>query len=157
MQKLNDFPTPAEFFHGSYDELEVGQVLTCRPWLYTEAWGQTPFYQPLHRWKPVGLLRHADSVFMCADDEDIDLAGGAIDFVYVVEPIGPVQRHDLNWSSEISALLDVTDDIEDPRFQRAAEAYWAGEPHPDESVWEYLTTEFRIVRKLDEVLVPGFP
>ena len=145
------FPHPDLFIHGSSDKtFEDGVVLSARPGAYLESWSSAPFYDLLHYWKPNGLLSHHESVFMVGTDEDLDVAGGALDAVYHVEPLGHVQRHDMNWSSLISCLRDETSDPEDPRVRSAAEAYWAGVPSHDDVVWEYLSPELRIVQKLEE-------
>lgn len=125
-------------------------VLSAKPAEYKKSWSSASFYPLLHYWKPERLLSHHESVFMVGSDEDLDLAGGALDAVYHVEPIGQVQRHDMNWSSLISCLRDETSDPEDPRVRRAAEAYWAGLPSSDDVVWEYLSAEFRILQKIEE-------
>jgi hypothetical protein len=91
------------------------------------------------------MLSHKDSVFMCHDDEDVDLAGGGTDYIFVVEPLGKVEKHDMNWSGEISMLVSDGFDIESPEVTNAANNYWNGVPHPDESVWEYLTPFARIL------------
>lgn len=82
---------------------------------------------------------------MVGDPDDIDLAGGGTEWVFTVIPLGPVQRHDLNWSSEISMLISDGYAIDSPEVQIAAERYWAGVPHTDEQVWEYLTPAAKII------------
>jgi hypothetical protein len=36
--------------------------------------------------------------------------------------------------------------VDSEQVQAAAENYWAGVPHPNETVWEYLTPRARIVK-----------
>ena len=125
------------YYHGSHDELPVGTVLAPRD-TYEANWSNTDFYHPLEKYRPVDKLSHAQSVFMCDNPDDVDLAGGATDWLFTVVPQGPIQRHDLNWGSEISMLIGDGYDIDSPEVKAAAQNYWAGVPHPDESVWEYL-------------------
>jgi hypothetical protein len=52
----------------------------------------------------------------------------------------------MNWGSEISMLVSDGYDIDSDEIRYAAEQYWAGNPHTNESVWEYLTPAARIVK-----------
>ena len=83
---------------------------------------------------------------MVADPDDIDLAGGATDYMLTVVPLGPVQKHDINWGSEISMLVGDGYDIKSPEIMDAAKNYWNGVPHYNESVWEYLTTSAKVIK-----------
>ena len=119
------------YYHGSYDNLPVGTILSPRD-NYESNWGDTLFYSVLESQRPDNMLAHRDAVFMVGDIDDIDLAGGATNYIFHVKPIGPVSRHDLNWSSQISMLVsDDPDNI--GAIIEAAKNYWAGVPHPDES------------------------
>lgn len=84
---------------------------------------------------------------MCDNEDDVDLCGGSIDFIYEVEPIGKIQKHDLNWGSEVSCLMSDNYNIHSNEVKNAALNYWNGLPHIDENVWEYLTEKF-IVKEL---------
>lgn len=132
-------------FHGSAIALPVGLVLTGRGAQYEAAWSVTDFYAALERHRPPQCLAHREAVFMVADPDEIDLAGGATEFVFELEA-DAVSRHDVNWSSEISLLIDDGHAIDSPAIEQAARAYWAGTPHDNESVWEYLSKAARIVR-----------
>lgn len=132
-----------QFYHGSSDPLPVGTVLTPRD-NYEANWSNTDFYAVLEHFRPPHMLAHKNAVFMCDNPDDIDNAGGGTDWLFTVQPLGPVERHDLNWGSEVSMLVsDDPDDLD--AIQQAAENYWNGVPHHDETVWEYLTPSARIV------------
>ena len=60
--------------------------------------------------------------------------------------MGKVQRHDLNWGSEISSLVGDGHAFDSEEVMEAASNYWAGIPHYNESVWEYLTPAAKIVK-----------
>ena len=139
-----------KYYHGSYDKLDVGTVLTPGGDDYESSWGGTNFYGPLEKFRPPEKLAHKEGVFMVGSDDDVDVAGGATDYVYTVEPIGEVQKHDLNWGSEISMLIDDGHTLNDPEVKEAAENYWNGVPHHNEQVWEYLSPRAKIVGVLDE-------
>jgi hypothetical protein len=60
--------------------------------------------------------------------------------------LGVVEKHDMNWISEIESLLSEGKDKNDEEVIKAAISYWNGTPHSNESVWEYLTPSARIVK-----------
>ena len=144
--RANEFlkESPTTYYHGSMTELPVGTVLTPRN-TYEDNWGKTDFYHALEKYRPANMLSHKQSVFMCVNDEDVDLAGGGTEWLFTVKPNGPVEKHDMNWSSEISMLIGDGYDINSPEVAQAAANYWAGVPHTDEQVWEYLTPSATIL------------
>lgn len=133
------------YFHGSNEELPVGTMLSPRGAAYAHDWGGTDFYSVLERYRPNGMRAHADAVFLVSDPDDIDLAGGGTEWIFEVDPIGDITRHDLNWSSEISCLLSEGLPVDSEAVCRAALSYWGGVPHANESVWEYLCDQARIL------------
>ena len=133
------------YLHGSMTELPVGMILTGRGESYSSDWSNTDFYHILEKYRPSGAISHRDAVFMVGSDEDIDLAGGGTEFIFTLQPLGPVEKHDVNWSSEISMLLSDGFAPDSEEVVKAAQNYWAGVPHPNENVWEYLTTRAKIL------------
>jgi hypothetical protein len=131
------------YYHGSMDYLPIGTVLTPRD-DYESRWGGTDFYHILEMYRPQGMISHKEAVFMVGKDEDLDLAGGGTEYVFKVIPNGRVERHDLNWGSEISMLVSDGYSSDSSEIKLAANNYWNGVPHRDESVWEYLTTSATI-------------
>ena len=134
------------YYHGSSIALAVGTRMVGRGAVYEKAWANTDFYSVLERYRPDTHPRHQDVVFMVGDPDDIDLAGGATDWCFELKAEGPVTRHDLNWSSEISCLISEGNSPDDVAVRDAAIAYWSGLPHPNESVWEYITPAASVVR-----------
>ena len=134
------------YFHGSMEALPVGYVMKGRGEAYAADWSRTDFYDVLERYRPADSIAHKDGVFMCSDPDDVDLAGGGTEWIFELRVDGPVTRHDLNWSSQISCLLSDGHGVDSPEVRKAAESYWAGIPHPDENVWEFLTREAVILR-----------
>jgi len=137
--------TSKRYYHGSYTQLPVGTILNARNEDYEADWKGTDFYNILERYRPEGQLSHKQSVFMCDNPDDIDAAGGGTDWMFTLKALGPVQRHDLNWSSEISVLISDGYAADSPEVKEAAENYWAGVPHHNESLWEYLTPSAQII------------
>lgn len=132
------------YYHGSMEELPIGTILTPRD-NYEAAWGNTSFYAALEHYRPHHILGHRQAVFMCDNPDDVDLAGGGTEWLFTVEPQGKIERHDLNWGSEISMLIDDGYDINSHEVANAAKNYWDGVPHTDEQVWEYLTPAAKII------------
>ncbi len=123
------------FFHGTTDYIEPGTILNGRGQAYEEAWKYTDFYYALEKYRPEDKIAHKDGVFMCHHPDDVDLAGGGTEYLCEMKPSGKIQRHSLNWCSEISLLMcDASEAVEE--IKRCAENYWSGKPHPDENVWE---------------------
>jgi hypothetical protein len=134
------------YYHGSFTKLPVGTILRPDP-QYEKNWNKADFYNILEKYRPFNMIAHKNAVFMTDNLEDVDIAGGADKFIYAVQPLGPVQKHDLNWSSEISYLFDSHDE---KALKNAATQYWKGTPHPNESVWEFLTTYAVIIKLVEE-------
>lgn len=133
------------FYHGSSAKLPVGTILTSGHDNYERNWADNNWYQALEKYRPPEYRPHSWSVFMVDNDNDLDNAGGGTEWVFTVEPIGQVSRHDLNWSSEISVLFDKGYDMFSDTIEEAALNYWNGVPHYNESVWEYLVPKARII------------
>lgn len=134
------------YLHGSYNPLPIGTIMVGRGQDYENDWKNTDFYQILEKYRPADKLSHKDAVFMVGTDEDIDLTGGATDYILTLQPLGPVSKHDLNWGSEISMLISNGHAPDSEDVRQAAENYWNGVPHTDESVWEYLTSKAKVLK-----------
>lgn len=126
------------YYHGSPIAHAIGTVLSGRGAAYKADWAGSVFYTILEAHRPSDCLAHHDAVFMVDNDDDLDCAGGATDWVLELQPVGPTSRHDMNWSSEICALLSDGLSVTSAEVISCATKYWAGQAHPNESVWEYL-------------------
>lgn len=144
--RISQLTENSQYFHGSMNYLPVGTILTPRMDEYEKDWSGTDFYNILEKYRPKNMLSHKESVFMVDNEDDIDLAGGGTDWLFTVKPLGPIQKHDMNWSSEISMLVSDGYSIDSTEIINAANNYWKGVPHHNESVWEYLTTKAEIIR-----------
>lgn len=139
------YEDPQTYYHGSDDELPIGTVLTPRENNYEDNWGHNNWYQALEKYRPSKSRPHSLSVFMVDNEDDLDLAAGGPGFIFRVEPIGEISRHDLNWGSEISGLFDEGYDMFSDEIEEAALNYWNGVPHFNESIWEYLVPKAKII------------
>lgn len=133
------------FFHGSNDEIKVGSIWVGQGDTYEANWSGSDFYAALEKYRPSGFLAHKDAVFMVGHPDDIDLVGGGTEWACELKPLAPVSKHDLNWSSEISCLLGDGFQLDSHEVRQAAENYWGGVPHSNESVWEYLTAKAEVI------------
>jgi hypothetical protein len=136
----------SNFYHGSNNYLEVGTILTPRGDKYHDDYKGSDFYVALEYYRPKNKLAHKNAVFMVADEDDIDLVGGGTEYMFTVQPIGKISKHDLNWSSEISSLMADGYDIKSEEVKKAATNYWNGIPHHDDNVWEYLVPKAKIIK-----------
>jgi len=92
---------------------------------------------------------------MTNNADDIDNAGGSTEFIYIVQPLGKIEKHDLNWMSEIDMIMSEAiennqqeDEETIEKVKNAAINYWNGTPHYNESVWEYLTPSAIIIKEI---------
>lgn len=136
------------YYHGSNTKLQIGTILRPQP-SYEQNWGGNSFYQILDKYRPPNMISHKNAVFMVDNLDDLDDVGASDAFVYKVMPLGPVQKHDLNWSSEID-MLTSDEEGDENMLKKAAMYYWWGKPHYNASVWEYLTTYAVIVALVEE-------
>jgi hypothetical protein len=138
------------FYHGSRNELAIGTVLTARSEGYVNGSGMDDLEREAHfrteeileQHRPTGANSRKTAVFMVIDPDDIDYAGGYNDYVYVVEPLGPVTKCNLAWYSEL--YNHCFDEVKEAEAAELAKRYWAAEPKDDGDLYEFLTTKARI-------------
>lgn len=135
------------YYHGSMKYLPVGFYLTPNP-IYEELWGHTSFYKALEAHRPKKFRAHQDSVFICENDEDIGLTGGGEKYLFIVEPKGILHRHDLNYGSLVSFLIDEEYSIYSQEVKDACYNYWHGIPS-NEPIWE-LTADSAIILSVEK-------
>lgn len=72
------------YYHGSYEPLKVGTILTPRE-NYELNWAGTDFYWLLENHRPNNMLSHKQSVFMASDPDD-DWDPGFFDNIELNDP-----------------------------------------------------------------------
>lgn len=151
------------YFHGSYESLPVGSILRGRGEEYKKDWASLgPGYQLLEERRPNYMIGHHKGVFMCSKDEnntndygldDLDCCGAGTDYIYKMAPMGPVQKHDLHWMTEVQCLCDEMDKYDNnseeyntilSRIKENIDKYWEGIPS-DQPMWEYITSHAEIL------------
>jgi hypothetical protein len=136
------FSAAKKFYHGSLKEFPIGFVLTPQKDGYIAT--NDSLEKLLESKRPETSLPRAESVFMVKDVDDIEAAGGYLDYVYEVEPIGNVEHNDVGFYSEAQSYAWGHSDKYEA--EKMAQAYWSGNrcPH-DFSVMEYRCRQAKIV------------
>lgn len=138
------------FYHGTYGYHPYKTVFEGRGEEYHAEWVALDHYEAIHHHAPAGALHHRDAVFMCDKINDIDACGGATEVVALLRPLGPVNRHDMQWTGHISLLLDRGLKIDDPEVAEACRRYWDGTPKTEgEALWEYITPKAEVLACCD--------
>jgi hypothetical protein len=134
------------YYHGSYDLLEDGTILKAHDKSYTRQNDNSYLEKIMEKYRPEDKISRYDAIFLSDDIDSIDAAGGSLDYVYSVEPIGEIQKSDLAWYTEIQ----MTDD--ENLQKEYAENYWNGVPFYDKDIrcWEYRVKSARIIELEEE-------
>ena len=152
-------PRRQAFYHASFHELPLGTVLRG-DFGEGHAWRlRAPVSRLLEARRPTGQVSRTSAVFATTSARTAVKAGGGTDYVYEVEPVGPMSGpFDSGWHSEISRVWLATggamdaDLASNPRFAAMADAYWAGEKCRGKlcagRYQEYLMPSARIVRRV---------
>lgn len=128
-------------YHGSRSSFPVGFILTPQNDGYVYQERLTT--DIVEKYRPPEKISRYDAVYMVDDPSLVDSAGGYDDYIYLVEPIGQVDKSDLSWYSEVEMYLDAT-----PEEQKEWSLnYWNGVSYknPVNSMWEYRAKQAKIV------------
>lgn len=136
-------------YHGSVKEFPIGFILEAQSDGYTRLNDKdiSITEKILESSRPQNSISRYDSVFMVDNPDDIDNMGGYIDYIYIVEPIGKLERNDIKWYTEISIYGPYNDDMDDEINQWSMN-YWNGIQHP-KGIWEYRALKAKIVKILE--------
>lgn len=141
-------------FHGSRTRFKVGAILKPQREGYVAGSGLDAIQREAHhrleaileRYRPTDAVPRHQAVFLCDNIQDIDNAGGYLDFVYTAEPLGPVTKCNLDWYSELYGLS--FDEVDEDDAARLATHYWEAAPSPN-ATYEYLTTSARVIELVE--------
>jgi hypothetical protein len=138
-------------YHGSQKKFPIGFTLLPQSDGYAASQNEdiANTEQILEAHRPPHCLPRSKSVFLVGDPEEIDFAGGYTDFIYRVEPIGRVEKNDMDWYGQLSCVM--WDEEDDPEAVRLAENYWNGTPsdHSENSLFEYRAGSAKIVELVE--------
>lgn len=148
------------YYHGSFDFLEEGTILTPEKSASKNSdfgYSIMESHNKAELFKPKEFLSRENAVFMCDDLDDLDLSGASLEHIYIVNPLGKIEKHDINWLSEIDLIMSeakengLAEDVNTvEKVKEAALNYWHGVAHYNESVWEYLTPKAEIITEIEE-------
>lgn len=138
-------------YHGSRKRFKIGTILRPQRGGYVAGSGMDKIERAAHTklegyldtFRPTGAVSRANAVFMCARPQDIDYAGGYDDYVYVVDPIGPVHRCNLHWYSQLFSY-SFEDGVYPPECAEWAQNYWSAKPSKN-ALYEYLAASAKVV------------
>jgi len=143
--KINEV-TNNLFYHGSNNYLPVGTILTGGHSDGTEL--NQEYQEILIQFKPNNMLHFNNAVYMVDNVEDVGNAIGDPEYLFIVKPLGKVERHDMSWATELEGLLDNPKDNENT-IEQYAYNYWNGIPSSN-PVFEYFTTKAEILYIAEE-------
>lgn len=149
------------FFHGTRTNLPVGTVLKSQKTGYVQGSGFDEMELAAHKMceailedlRPSSAVSRIGAIFMCDDPTNCERAGGYDDYVFEVQPQGPVSKANLFWYSELESYCYNFDSVREMDWQdcqEMAKGYWnclpnnVGEPHRD--LVEYVTQTAVILR-----------
>lgn len=137
-----------EFFHGSAKKLNIGTILVPQADGYVNETSEKWLEELFEKYRPLNKLSRLKSVFICDDIDEIEAAGGYLDYIYKVKPIDIPEKSDLAWYTEVQ-LLPETDEY---NIIKAIKNYWNGIQYHDieMSVWEYRTSAAKIIKLIEE-------
>lgn len=144
-------------YHGSVTDFPIGFVLLPQNDGYINAERDNQAHEMLEsiieKYRPANCIPRREAVFMVADPDEIDYAGGYDDNVYVVEPQGAITRCNLTWYSELYVLCEHETlsaeearaqgrewypDWEETECREYALNYWNAVPKDGSDLYEYL-------------------
>lgn len=154
LQIVEEMVVPS-LFHGSRTQFPEGTILTPQSEGYVVGTGLDHIERIAHqrteaildRYRPQGAVSRAAAVFMCDKIDDIDPAGGYVDYVYAVEPIGAVTRCNLHWYSELYSMA-LDDELAEETAKDIAMRYWSAAAS-ENPLYEYLAPSARIVALIE--------
>lgn len=137
-------------FHGSVCFFPEGYVMKANPAGYVRSEDAVDFERVVEKRRPFEKLSRFHSVFLTADMELIDAAGGYTDAIYEVEPLTTPEASDLAWYSDAWSEFSC-DPCDMNRVNQLIDLYWSGEPYsnPDNSNVEYRARAGRIIRMVE--------
>jgi hypothetical protein len=136
-----------KFYHGTYKSYPMGFELKSQRDGYVQQEEHKDFETLIDRLRPEGRISRFESVFLTADPDLIDCAGGYIDVIYEVTPSSNPQRSDLAWYSDAWYEFE-TENPDMSKINDLIVKYWSGVPYekPENSNMEYLVRSAKVAR-----------
>lgn len=132
------------YYLGSHVELHRGRI--------TRHDLQMPVHPQYHaterlleQARPPHCLSRSACVFLADSEHAVKLLGMPIDHIYTVQPIGNIERSDLNWWKLIADVFTRPQKEYPEGVEDWAQQYWSGAESPTSSpIWEYRVASANI-------------
>ena len=148
-------------YHGSRRRFRVGTILRAQRYGYAHGSGYPAFEKRvrkmcedfLEEFRPANAIPRRSALFMVDDPSIIDAVGGYEDYVYEVQPIGPVTRCNLYWYSDLEGycmgLEGRPEHAHMGQVMDMAKGYWRASTNdidaPVRDQMEYLAQSARVI------------
>jgi hypothetical protein len=160
--KIQEILSNPRYYHASDEILQPGTILDASQHdddhIASSHWQAEKF---LEEYRPEQCLPRNRSVFMTTD-----IPWGIWgEYGYEVQPLGTIERNDMEFFELVMANLDRLDDLEnsDEFYElenetiECAEKYWAGQSSTQNlNNWEYRTPKIKIIRQIEIQRLTGF-
>jgi hypothetical protein len=141
------------YYHGSSIPHKIGTILTAKRKEISHKFDSSRIDEELNElYRPSNKISRLECIFMSKNLNIIDTLGGAMNYLYLVKPIGKVEKSNLVWQS-------IATQIEDEDMKIAAiEEYWKGtdpakvlgeEAYDSLNRWEYRARQIIILQQID--------
>ena len=173
--RLLEITSQKTLYHGSPQKLKVGKAYRVRHWKTLDQGGATTAVEAvIEKYRPTKSIARNKTFYMIDSfgESALDLVGASTKYIYAVEPIGRLERHDLQWLNDIDSIMMKDDSFFDGRdlptsyswqmppiykseipetIEMLAKNYWSGAEYPykDWSHWEYLSPSFKIIKLIN--------
>lgn len=158
---ISEALTTQKLYHGSSQPLKVGSTLVARqrPTEFSDRADDvgTNVEKFVDSFRPADVPSRLQCIFAVGATRDLNLAGAAEDYVYVIESLGPVTKCDFGWFGEVLGLThDGVELKKSDEAARCAKAYWSGkrfdvvseDGHVTPSAFEYLCPAVKIIKRI---------
>ena len=136
------------YFHGSPQAFPLNFILRAQADGYCH-WAENAGFEALvESLRPADKLSRLKSVFLCAETDLIDAAGGYLDCIYEVKPGARVEGSDLAWYSDAAGYFDGGRAGDMERSIELIQRYWSGASYikSGNSCFEYRTISAKVIR-----------
>lgn len=143
------------YYHGSSIPHKIGTILTAKRKEISHKFDSSRIDEELSElYRPSNKISRLECIFMSKNLNIIDTLGGAMNYLYLVKPVGKVEKSNLVWQS-------IATQIEDEDMKIAAiKEYWKGtdpakvlgeEAYDSLNRWEYRARQIIILKRIDVI------
>ncbi len=145
------------FYHGSKNNLEIGDVLISQ-----EDEGYTSYEECIsienafEYFRPQNKISRKTAIYLVDNPEIIEKLGGYDDFIYEIEPIGNAEKSDLYWYNAVAKEMGDFFEINEltDKAKKYIKNYWNSVESLEKNI-EYrvenavVTKEFQVEEKIN--------